>query len=99
MGFRLKDTGIQQVRRKAREDFDKGAIRRAFQAAMTRLYCQDNPRIAERKFGWSRDAVQKGSPNPKPAKPLPIKNGLDDLLTFNACPICKRTFARLSRPA
>ena len=60
MGFRLKDTGIQQVRRKAREDFDKGAVRRAFQAAMTRLYCQDNPRIAERTFGWSRDAVQKG---------------------------------------
>lgn len=38
----------------------KGAARRAFQAEATRDYCQGSARIAERTFGWGRDAVQKG---------------------------------------
>jgi len=37
-----------------------GVARRAFQAAVTRDYCNGSPRIAERTFGWSRIAVQKG---------------------------------------
>ena len=37
-----------------------GAARRAFQAEVTRDYCKGSPRIAERTFGWSRVAVQKG---------------------------------------
>ena len=37
-----------------------GADRRSFQAEVTRDYCKGSPRIAERTFGWSRIAVQKG---------------------------------------
>ena len=37
-----------------------GAERRAFQAAMTLKYCQGNPRLAERVFGWGRETVQLG---------------------------------------
>ena len=37
-----------------------GAARRAFQAEVTRDYCKGSPRLAERTFGWSRLAVQKG---------------------------------------
>ena len=38
----------------------RGAARRAFQAEVARDYCNNSARIAERTFGWSRTAVQKG---------------------------------------
>ena len=34
--------------------------RRAFQAQMATQYCEDKPRRAEARFGWSRDAVALG---------------------------------------
>ena len=37
-----------------------GIARRAFQAEVCRDYCNGSARIAERTFGWSRVAVQKG---------------------------------------
>jgi len=38
----------------------KGVARRAFQVEAACDYCQGSARLAERKFGWSRNAVQKG---------------------------------------
>lgn len=37
-----------------------GAERRAFQAEVANKYCGGKARVAERQFGWKRDAVQKG---------------------------------------
>ena len=49
---------VQTIRSAARKL--TGAKRRAFQAETTRDYCNGSPRIAERRFGWSRATVQKG---------------------------------------
>jgi len=38
----------------------KGHQRRLFQAEVTTLLCEGNPRQAERRFGWGRDTVNKG---------------------------------------
>ena len=38
----------------------KGHQRRLFQAEVTNALCGGSPRAAERRFGWGRDAVQKG---------------------------------------
>src|SRR5260370_10838789 len=38
----------------------KGHQRRLFQAEVTTLLCEGNPRQAERGFGWGRDTVNKG---------------------------------------
>ena len=54
----LDETVIQTIKSAARKL--QGAARRSFQAEATRDYCKGSPRIAERKFGWSRDTVQKG---------------------------------------
>ena len=53
------DSKIVQTLRCASQKLT-GAARRAFQAEVTRDYCKGSPRIAERTFGWSRIAVQKG---------------------------------------
>jgi len=37
-----------------------GSERRSFMAEVTLAICQGSPRIAERRFGWGRQAVQKG---------------------------------------
>src|SRR5215475_5954213 len=37
-----------------------GADRRAFQAEMTLQYCQGSARLAETRWGWSREAVEVG---------------------------------------
>lgn len=58
MIFPLDETMIQTIKSAARKL--RGADRRAFQAEATRDYCKGSSRIAERKFGWGRDAVQKG---------------------------------------
>jgi Rhodopirellula transposase DDE domain len=38
----------------------KGHQRRSFQAEVTEVLCQGNPRQAEQRFGWGRDTVNKG---------------------------------------
>ncbi len=38
----------------------KGHQRRLFQAEVANALCGGSPRAAERRFGWGRDAVQKG---------------------------------------
>jgi hypothetical protein len=58
MKAKLEETFIQTIRSAAQKL--TGADRRAFQAEVTRDYCKGSPRIAERTFGWSRQAVQKG---------------------------------------
>ena len=58
MIFPLDETMIQTIKSAARKL--RGSDRRAFQAEATRDYCKGSSRIAERKFGWGRDAVQKG---------------------------------------
>lgn len=37
-----------------------GSERRSYMAEVTLAVCQGSPRIAERRFGWGRQAVQKG---------------------------------------
>ncbi len=37
-----------------------GPARRAFQAEMALKYCEGNPRLAERRFGWGRKTVALG---------------------------------------
>lgn len=37
-----------------------GYQRRLFQAEVTAELCGGNPRLAERRFGWGRDTVEKG---------------------------------------
>lgn len=37
-----------------------GHQRRLFQAEVTAELCGGNPRLAERRFGWGRDTVEKG---------------------------------------
>ena len=37
-----------------------GSERRSYMAEVTLEVCQGSPRIAERRFGWGRQAVQKG---------------------------------------
>jgi len=37
-----------------------GCERRSYMAEVTLQICQGRPRIAERRFGWGRQAVQKG---------------------------------------
>lgn len=37
-----------------------GSERRSYMAEVTREVCQGSPRIAERRFGWGRQAVQNG---------------------------------------
>jgi hypothetical protein len=37
-----------------------GFRRRAFQAEVTTELCGGNPRLAERRFGWGRETVEKG---------------------------------------
>jgi len=54
----LDETVIATIKSAARKL--RGAARRTFQAEAARDYCKGSPRIAERKFGWSRDTVQKG---------------------------------------
>jgi hypothetical protein len=58
MSALLDETLVETLRSAARKL--TGAARRAFQAEVTRDYCTGSARIAERTFGWSRDAVQKG---------------------------------------
>jgi len=58
MSTKLSETIIQTIRSAARKL--TGAERRSFQAEATRDYCNGSPRIAERTFGWSRYAVEKG---------------------------------------
>jgi Rhodopirellula transposase. len=58
MGFPLDETMIQTIKSAARKL--RGADRRAFQAEATRDYCKGSSRVAERKFGWGRNAVQRG---------------------------------------
>jgi hypothetical protein len=38
----------------------KGHQRRLFQAEVTNVLCAGSPRVAERRFGWGRDCVEKG---------------------------------------
>ena len=38
----------------------KGHQRRLFQAEVTNTLCRGSSRVAERRFGWGRDAVEKG---------------------------------------
>ena len=38
----------------------KGHQRRLFQAEVASALCQGSPRLAERRFGWGRDCVEKG---------------------------------------
>ena len=38
----------------------KGHQRRLFQAEVASLLCRGNPRAAEQRFGWGRDAVATG---------------------------------------
>ena len=38
----------------------KGHQRRLFQAEVASTLCEDRPRLAERRFGWGRDCVEKG---------------------------------------
>jgi hypothetical protein len=58
MSAPLDETLIQTLRSASRKL--TGAARRAFQAEVARNYCKGSSRIAERTFGWSRNAVQKG---------------------------------------
>jgi hypothetical protein len=58
MSAPLDETLIETLRSAARKL--TGAPRRAFQAEVARDYCKGSARIAERTFGWSRTAVQKG---------------------------------------
>ena len=58
MSLPLDATVIPTIKSAARKL--QGAARRAFQAEATRDDCKGIPRMAERKFGWSRDTVQKG---------------------------------------
>ena len=58
MNLPLDATVIQTIKSAARKL--QGAARRVFQAEATRDDCKGSPRMAERKFGWSRHAVQKG---------------------------------------
>jgi Rhodopirellula transposase. len=58
MVFQLDETVIQTIKRASRKL--RGADRRAFQAEAARDYCDGSSRIAERKFGWGRNAVQRG---------------------------------------
>jgi hypothetical protein len=58
MHSQLNDKVVETLRNVARKL--TGAARRTFQAEVTRDYCKGSPRIAERTFGWSRVAVQKG---------------------------------------
>jgi len=44
----------------------KGNQRRLFQAEVTALLCGGNPRAAERRFGWGRDAVATGLHEARP---------------------------------
>ena len=38
----------------------KGHQRRLFQAEVTSALCGGSPRLAERRFGWGRECVEKG---------------------------------------
>lgn len=38
----------------------KGHHRRLFQAEVASTLCEGSPRLAERRFGWGRDCVEKG---------------------------------------
>jgi hypothetical protein len=58
VSLQLDATVLETIKSAARKL--KGADRRTFQAEATRDYCNGSPRIAERKFGWNRDTVQKG---------------------------------------
>jgi hypothetical protein len=58
MSLKLDETLIQTLRSTSRKL--TGAARRAFQAEVAHNYCKGSARIAERIFGWSRTAVQKG---------------------------------------
>ena len=58
MSTKLSEAIIQTICSASRKL--TGSARRAFQAEATRDYCSGSPRIAERTFGWSRHAVQKG---------------------------------------
>ena len=58
MKAQLNSTIIETIRSAARRL--KGISRRAFQSETCQDYCKGSARIAERTFGWSRLAVQKG---------------------------------------
>jgi hypothetical protein len=58
MSARLDEILVETLRRASRKL--TGATRRAFQAEVARDYCKGSARLAERTFGWSRTAVQKG---------------------------------------
>jgi len=56
------ETSIQQYESLIRSAAQrlKGHQRRLFQAEVTNALCGGSPRVAERRFGWGRDSVQKG---------------------------------------
>lgn len=58
MPSRLNEQIVETLRRAAKKL--TGTARRAFQAEITRDHCKGSLRIAERTFGWSRVAVEKG---------------------------------------
>jgi hypothetical protein len=69
MQFKLNDTFVKTIRSAARKL--TGSARRTFQAEATRDYCKGKPRTAERIFGWSRHAVQKGLDEQATGKIIP----------------------------
>ena len=58
MNTQLSTKVLETIRSAARKL--TGIARRAFQAEVCRDYCNGSARIAERTFGWSRVAVQRG---------------------------------------
>ena len=58
MTTKLSTKVLETIRSAARKL--TGIARRAFQAEVCRDYCNGSARIAERTFGWSRVAVQRG---------------------------------------
>jgi hypothetical protein len=67
--YQLSPTIIETIRSAARKL--TGSVRRAFQAEACRDYCTNNPRTAERLFGWSRYTVQKGLDEQATGKIIP----------------------------
>lgn len=54
----LSDAAIETIKQGARKL--TGFRRRQFQAEVANQYCGGSPRLAERAFGWGREAVNTG---------------------------------------
>ena len=54
----LSDAAIGTIKQAARKL--TGYRRRQFQAEVAQQYCDGSPRLAERTFGWGREAVDTG---------------------------------------